>query len=68
MKDELGKAIVVAAVVLAATAVGITYFAPYNQCVRAQTTINESGKVVIYPFPESTAKVQCAEALGGKPD
>jgi hypothetical protein len=68
VKDDLAKAILFAVFLLAFTAIVIDYKSPYNQCVRGQTEMNENGKSVVYPFPESLAKVQCAAALGGKPD
>lgn len=59
-------------VVLLGAAVGIygisSYNSPYNQCVRGQTTINEDREIMIYKYPKSLAQVQCAKALGGKPD
>lgn len=65
---ELAQAIYLAVGVFGVIAVVSIYNSPYNQCVRAQQAMNESGKIVVYPFPAALARVQCAEALGGKPD
>ena len=44
------------------------YNSPYNQCVRGQTTLNQNSETMVFKYPKSSAQVQCAGALGGKPD
>ena len=60
--DIVAAAIILAGGLLWAVAMNL-YFSPYNQCVRAQTTILSDAETV--KFPASLAKVRCAEALGG---
>lgn len=48
--------------------IGWQYNSPYNQCVRAQEYMNKNSKTFVYNFPKEQARVQCAEAFGGRPD
>lgn len=40
------------------------YFSPFNQCVRARVTITSDPGANTPKYPESVAKIRCAEALG----
>jgi hypothetical protein len=53
MSDLVKGALILAVAIIAGTAI-ITYFSPYQTCVRAERKINPTGRV----------EIQCAAALG----
>lgn len=65
---EIKEGIIWAACIIGAALILIEWHSPYNQCVRAQSYLNQNNRQWAYTYPKTQARVQCAEAIGGKPD